>query len=153
VKVPYMPVPTRQSLPSLGGGRVRYRPVLAVCVTGPKGQVLRDGLLDTGADDAVFTEAIAGFVGVDLSQADERLVGLAGRPRPIRCRYAPVQLRITDGRQETYEWTAVVGFVAGPLHYNLLGQAGFLHFFQADFDGAAREATLLPNSSFPGRRV
>jgi hypothetical protein len=54
---------------------------------------------------------------------------------------------------ETYVWTAVVGFVPGPLHYNLLGHAGFLQYFSADFDGAALEATLLPRPSFPGRRI
>jgi hypothetical protein len=61
-----------------------------------------------------------------------------------------VQLRITDGVQETYEWTAVVGFVAARLHYNLLGHAGFLQYFDATFSGADQEVILTPNRSFPG---
>lgn len=153
MKVPYMPVPATQPIPSLGGSLIRYRPVMAVLLTGPSGSWLRDGLLDTGSDDTVFKESLASLLGVDLTQAEQRVVGLAGRPQPVRCRYAPVVLRITDGVQETYEWTAVVGFVPGPLHYNLLGHAGFLDFFDATFRGDDHEAILTPKPSFPGRRI
>jgi predicted aspartyl protease len=126
---------------------------LAVLLTGPADTKLRDGLLDTGSDDTVFTEALAALLGVDLSQAEERQLTLTGRPQPVRCRYASVQLRITDGVQETYEWTAIVGFVSARLHYNLLGHAGFLQFFEAGFRGPAREVVLFPGSSFPGSRI
>jgi hypothetical protein len=153
VKSRYLAVPTILPVPSLGGQKVRHRPVIPVRVTGPAGTKLRDGLLDTGADDTVFTDALAVLLGIDLRQAEERWVFLAKRPQPVRCRFAAVELRFTDGAQETYEWPAVVGFVPGPLHYNLLGQAGFLQFFSADFDGEAHVVTLLPKPSFPGRRV
>jgi hypothetical protein len=86
-------------------------------------------------------------------QAEERTVALVGRPQPVRCRFAPVLLQISDGLQETYEWTAIVGFAATRLRYNLLGHAGFLQFFSADFNGETHEATLLPTPSFPGRRI
>jgi hypothetical protein len=153
VIVPYVAVPARQSIPSLGGSLVRYRPILAVRVIGPAGDRLCDGLLDTGSDDTVFEEDVAALIGVDLSQAPGRSVGLAGRPQPVLCRFTPVELRITDGAQETYEWTAVVGFAATRLHYSLLGHAGFLQFFDADFKGADREVVLLPNRSFAGQRL
>src|SRR5262245_30024307 len=129
-----MPVPCRRAVPSLGNNLIRFRPVVAVRVTGPQHTDLSDGLLDTGADDTVFTEGLAALLGVDLTKAPEIQISLAGRPKPLRCRYAQVQLRITDGLHETYEWNAVVGFVPGPLHYNLLGQAGFLQYFLAEFD-------------------
>src|SRR4051812_18715499 len=145
-----MLVPAQQPIPSLGSSLIRHRPVLAVRLTGPSDTKFRDGLLDTGADDTVFTEALAALLGVDLRQAEERQLALTGRPQPVRCRYAPVQLRITDGVQETYEWTAVVGFVAARLHYNLLGHAGFLRYFDVEFRGADREVLLTPNRSFPG---
>jgi hypothetical protein len=153
VIVRYLPVRTTLPIPSLGGARIRYRPVMAVRLTGPAGSRLRDGLLDTGADDTMFEEPVATLLGVDLRQAEERTVALVGRPLPVRCRFAPVLLRISDGLQETYEWTAIVGFAATRLRYNLLGQAGFLQFFSADFNGETREATLLPTPSFPGRRI
>ena len=153
MKVPYVAIPVLRPVPSLAGSRIRYRPIMAVLITGPSDARLYDGLLDTGADDTIFDEALAALIGVDLHQAEERLVGLAGRTRPVKCRYAPVRLRVSDGVSETYEWTAVVGFVPGPLHYNLLGQSGFLQYFSADFDGDARVVTLTVRGSFPGRRI
>lgn len=145
-----MPVPTQHPLPSLDGRLIRHRPVIALQLTGAADTRLRDGLVDTGADDTVFTESLADLLGVDLDQAEDRMLALAGRPQPVRCRYAPVKLRITDGLTETYEWTAVVGFVAARLHYNLLGHAGFLQFFDAGFQGADQTIILTPNRSFPG---
>jgi hypothetical protein len=150
VRIPYVPVSYRQSIPSLGGGVVRYRPVMAVRLTGPRNDWLRDGLLDTGADETIFGEIVATIIGLDLDQAEARDVGLVGRPQPVRCRYAPVRLRITDGLRETYEWTAVVGFAATRLRYPLLGHSGFLQFFDAEFRGADRAVILTPNRSFPG---
>jgi hypothetical protein len=150
VRIPYVPVSYHQPIPSLGGGLVRYRPVMAVRLTGPRNDVLQDGLLDTGADETLFEERLAAIIGLDLDQAEERKVGLVGRPRPVRCRYAPVRLRITDGLRETYEWTAVVGFAATRLRYHLLGQSGFLQFFDVEFRGADRAVVLTPNRSFPG---
>ena len=152
MKFPYMAVPTRQPVPSLGGQQVRHRPVLAVLLSGTATPQLRDGLLDTGADDTVFSAAVATALGVDLSQAEQRSISLAGRPQPVLCRYIAVQLRISDGI-EIFEWPATVGFVSARLHYALLGQASFLQFFSADFDGEAHIVTLTPKPSFPGRRL
>jgi hypothetical protein len=152
VIIPYTAVRSASPLPSLGGARIRYRPLAAVRISGPLRSVLLDGQLDTGADDTVFHERTARDVGLDLTAAPQILMTLAGRG-VIICRYARVVLRITDGMQETYEWSAVVGFVAVPLQQPLLGQAGFLQFFDVNYRGGAREAVLLPNSSFPGRRI
>jgi hypothetical protein len=150
VKVPYLPVPARVALPTLGAGRIRPRPVLAVRISGPNLTWLRDGLLDTGADETIFDNGIVDLIGLDLTGAEERDVALVGRTHPLHCRYAPVRLRITDGVRETYEWTATVGFTAGRLPYALLGYAGFLQFFDAEFRGADRAVILAPNRSFPG---
>lgn len=96
--------------------------------------------------------SVASLIGVDLSQAPEREINLIGRGR-IRCRYTSVQLQISDGVAETYEWDAVVGFAPFPVLRGLLGFAGFLQFFNADFRGADKEVALLPNASFTGRRI
>lgn len=149
-----MPVPVHQPVPSLGGVLVRYRPVMAVRLAASASSRLFDGLIDSGADDTVFADSVATSLGINLQGAEERSVHLVGRPRSIRVRYAPVQLLITDGSQETYQWTAVVGFVSGRLHYNLLGQAGFLQFFDCNLRGEPDYETLLaPKVSFPGRRL
>jgi hypothetical protein len=112
--------------------------------------MLRDGLLDTGSDETIFPLAVAQRIGIDLTGAPTRGVQLFGRG-VIQCRYAWVELRITDGHQETYEWTALIGFVSFPLVRALLGYAGFLQFFDLTFRGANQEAVLFPNGTFPGR--
>ncbi len=148
----YTPCPVRTPVPALGGAAILPRPLLAVRITGPSGSRLRDGLLDTGADETILDPSVAPLIGVDLTQALEREVHLVGRGR-IRCRYAAVQLHISDGVAETYEWDTVVGFAPFPVLRGLLGFAGFLQFFDADFRGADQEVTLLPNTLFVGRRI
>lgn len=148
----YTSCPVRTAVPALGGAILVPRPILAFRITGPSGARLRDGLLDTGADETIVDPSVAMLIGVDLSQAPEREIHLIGRGR-IRCRYASVQLRISDGIAETYEWDTFVGFAPFPLLRCLLGYAGFLQFFNADFRGADREVSLLPNASFAGRRI
>ncbi len=151
MKLPYMAVPTKLPIPSLGGRQVRFRPVVAILLTGTATPQLRDGLLDTGAHDTVFSDAVATALGLDLANAEQRPISLAGRPQPVICRYAMIRLRITDGI-EIFEWPATVGFINARLHYGLLGQAGFLQFFSADFDGESNAVTLTPKPSFPGWR-
>ncbi len=153
MKISYIPVVIPHPLPSLGHKLFRYRPVYYVRVSSPSNGMLFDGLLDTGSDETVFQERVAHAIGFDLTGAEEREIEVVGRPAPIRCRYVSVQLQISDGRRETSEWTAVVGFTATRLQYNLLGHSGFLEFFDADFRGATREVILIPNRSFPGTRV
>jgi hypothetical protein len=148
----YTPCPVRTPVPALGGATLVPRPLLALRITGPSGSRLRDSLLDTGADETIVDPSVAPLIGVDLSQAPEREINLIGRGR-IRCRYASVQLWISDGVAETYEWDTIVGFAPFPLLRGLLGLAGFLPFFNADFRGADQEVTLLPNPLFTGRRI
>jgi hypothetical protein len=148
-----MPVALPRRIPSFGSRLFHYRPVTAVRVTGPRGDRLWNSLLDTGADATLFPESAATRVGIDLAGAEERDIELVGRPAPVRCRYASVQLLITDGLRETYEWTAVVGFTASPLRYSILGHGGFLEFFDVEFRGADREVVLIPNRSFLGTQV
>ena len=148
----YTPCRVRTPVPALGGGTIMPRPILAIRITGPSGSRLRDGLLDTGADETILDPSVAPLVGVDLSNALEREVNLVGRGR-IPCRYALVQLRITDGIAETYEWDTIVGFAPFPVLRGLLGFAGFLQFFDAAFCGANQEVILLPNALFSGRRI
>ncbi|HEY7157917.1 MAG TPA: hypothetical protein VH575_28425 [Gemmataceae bacterium] len=152
MRIRYTPCPVRTPVPALGGAAILPRPILAIRITGPSGSRLRDGLLDTGADETIFDPSVAPLIGVDLTQALEREVNLIGRGR-VRCRYAAVQLRISDGVAETYEWDTVVGFAPFPVLRGLLGFAGFLQFFDASFRGADQEVTLLPNALFAGRRI
>jgi hypothetical protein len=152
LKIHYRAGKSPTPIPSLGGGLWRHRPYLAVRLYGPSGSILRDGLLDTGSDDTIFHEDLAALVGIDLATVSPTPILLAGRG-VVPCRYVPTTLRITDGVSETYEWSAVVGFVPVRLRHVLLGHAGFLQFFDTEFRGADREVVLTTNHSFPGRRT
>jgi hypothetical protein len=153
VRIPYVLFTASAPLPSLGGGVVRGRPIMPARVYGPTGDTLIDGFLDTGADDVILPAWVAPMVGIDLLPIPEHPIHLAGRPHPVRCRFASVTLRITDGFQEMYEWPGVVGFAPVPMKRGLFGHAGFLQFFDANFRGAARETILTTNGAFPGRRI
>ncbi len=128
MRVRYLAGTAKTPQPSLGGGGVRYRPITAVRVSGPGGSWILDGLLDSGSDDTVFPEWVAPMIGVDLAQAVSLDIQLAGRGKPIRYRYCSIKLRITDGKQETYEWDAIVGFVAVPMKFPLFGAVRFVEF-------------------------
>lgn len=65
-------------------------------------------------------------------------------------RYAPVTLRLTDGR-EFREWQATVGFTSVRLKHQLLGFAGCLQFFTSTFFGHLEEVELTINPLYPGR--
>jgi len=155
MKFPYIQATVKIPIPSLGGGHTRPRPIIAARVVGPTGTQLIDGLLDTGSDDTVLEEWVAILIGLDLSQAIHRDIGLVGRVQPVRVKYTAVRLRITDGSQQLYEWPAVIGFTPTKLRYHLLryhlfGYAGFLQFFNTDFRGDDCEVTLTPNKLFSG---
>jgi hypothetical protein len=153
VRVPYLAGKAKAAQPSLGGGMTRHRPIIAVRVTGPAGSWILDGLLDSGSDDTVLPEWLAAVIGIDLNLAVSLDVHLAGRGKPLRCRYHSITFRITDGKLESYEWDAIVGFVAVPLKYPLLGHAGFLQYFDLTLQGADHVATLVPNRSFAGKVI
>jgi hypothetical protein len=152
MRVPYLVGTAQRPQPALGGSLLRPRPMMPVQFHGRGGSVTRTSILDTGADDTVLPDWIASAVGLDLTGAEERPIGLAGRT-PLRCRYAPAEIEISDGTRETYRWTAVVGFVDDrALPRPLMGHAGFLQYFNADFRGADLEVLLVPNRTFPGVR-
>jgi hypothetical protein len=151
MRFPYLPLPTRQPVSSLGGARVRFRPIVAVRLFGLLGSRLYDGCLDSASDDTLFPRFLAQTLGIDLTGAPQ------GEARPVSglvipYRYSQVTLRVTDGQEEC-EWAAIVGFADLPLRWALLGHAGFLDFFDTDLRGARREVVLTPNLSFPGRHT
>jgi hypothetical protein len=145
---PYLPLPTTGPVFSLGGAAVRHRPVLPVRVFGPLGSRLYDGCLDCASDDTIFPLSLATKLGIDVSgapQGEAHSVGGAVIPYS----YVTVTLRLSDG-VATCEWQAIVGFVALPLRWALLGHAGFLDFFDTELRGGRREIVMTPNNLFPG---
>jgi hypothetical protein len=130
---PYHLVPIPQSAVALGGRSVRPRPLVNVGVIGPTGTIVRLAVLDTAADDTVFEEREAARLGLDLSAMPTNIMAGVGLI-PYTVRYAQVTLRLTDGI-EYREWPAWVGFTSARLNQPLLGFAGCLQFFSANFRG------------------
>ena len=144
----YKPIGMGRPLPSLLGRSNRPRPLVSICIIGPTGRWVGPALLDTGADDTVFPESVATSIGIDLTTAPVGSgSGVAGAPASLR--YAVVALRLAAGR-ERREWKAWVGFTAAPLHYALLGFAGCLQFFDANFRGSHEEVELTVNANYSG---
>ena len=146
---PYLPLPTKNPIPSLGGASIRHRPIVSTRLFGPFGSRLFDGCLDCASDDTIFPLSLARRLGIDLTGAPQ------GEAQPVggivvSYSYATVRLRITDGI-ETCEWPSTVGFVDLPLRWALLGHAGFLDFFDVQLRGGGREAIVKPNNLFPGQ--
>jgi len=126
----------------------RPRPTIFVTVKGPGGAWNELGLVDTGSDDTVFPGYVARIIGLDLTQAPTRTASGVGKV-PAVIHLAEVILKITDGR-EIREWPARDGFTSTPLKSPLLGFAGFLQYFSANFQGDQEVLELTVNSLYPG---
>lgn len=151
MRFPYQARHVQQPVYPLGGSRIRHYPLMPVIISGPNGGWLRDCLLDSGADDTLFPNTAAIALGIDLTAAPTASAKPAGGA-VIPYSYAPVNLRISDGK-ETCEWSAVIGFTKSSLRWPLIGQTGFLQFFDSTLFGARREILLTPNTDFTGRHV
>jgi hypothetical protein len=134
-------------IPSLGGGTIRYKPVIPMTIIGPQSQETPFVLVDPGSDDIVFPMALAQRIGVDLVQAPQRHSQGVGTSAPVPVVYGPVILVLSDSAQ-TVRWRATVGFVAVELRFSLFGIAGGLQFFRTTLDGV-REVELIPDASLP----
>lgn len=133
---------------TLGGRFGRPAPLIHASLVGPAATVTRRVLLDTGSDDTVFPESVAKLAGIDLSGAPTGMgTGIGRVSLPLR--YVQVVLRISDGH-EYREWPAWVGFAPARLVDPILGFAGCLQFFDADFRGGREEVELAVNPLYPG---
>jgi hypothetical protein len=151
MRFPYVALPTRRPVYPLGGVQVRHRPLVPIQIGGPSGMRSLDANLDTGSDDTLFPMYLATRLGIDLADAPKGEAGAIGGP-PTPYHYATVRLRLSDGYEE-YEREAIVGFVAAPMRWAILGHAGVLRYFDLQLLGLRREALLTPNASFPGNHV
>jgi hypothetical protein len=139
---------TRAPVPSLGGARVRSKPLAPLSVIGPGGQDTLLTLVDSGADDVVFPAALAPRLGIDLSAAPAGAAQGVGSAQPLGLLYALVILLLTDG-QELRRWRAVVAFTQSPLRFPLFGVAGGLEHFLFKLDVGGGEFLLEAKPTLP----
>jgi hypothetical protein len=144
----YKLLPVPQPVVSLGGRFSRPRPLIPVTVVGPADSALLEAALDTAADDTIFSEDVARLIGLDLTGAPTGS-GMVVGGSVVTLRYAEVTLRLSDG-VERREWRGWVGFAPAKLRNALLGFAGCLRFFDAQFFGGREEVELTVNALYPG---
>src|SRR5271157_749396 len=60
------------------------------------------------------------------------------------------QCSVVRGLARRVHWDAIVGFVAAPMHWAILGHAGVLQYFDLQLLGLRREVLLYPNASYSG---
>jgi hypothetical protein len=144
----YHHTPNRRPILTLGGRFVRPRPIIPVSVIGRTGKSTAFGLVDSGADETVFSDDIALAVGIDLTQAPVGIGTAFGQSR-VPLRYAQATLRI-ETSQEQRQWSAWVGFTSAKIQRPLLGFAGFLQYFDANFQGGLEVLELNVNGLYSG---
>jgi len=144
----YQPAAMPAALAGLVGRPRKHRPMFHVALIGPARTLPVLGLLDTGADYTIFPDRVAAQVGLDLSRAvPVACQGVGGTS--LLAQFLPVTLRVSDG-VESREWPGFVGFAAISTPYALLGDLGFLEFFDANFRSVRREVELTVNTRYAG---
>lgn len=118
-------------------GQEYLRPVLPIVVEG-RDLFPHYCLLDTGALHNRFGAWVAKDAGVDLTDAEERIIALGGFTTSAR--EAIVRLSLDD-----YAWEAPVWFCdPWPLNFQLLGQEGFFKWFDVRLRTAVYEIEITP---------
>ncbi|HVS35187.1 MAG TPA: hypothetical protein VMS17_06360 [Gemmataceae bacterium] len=145
---PYVVRPVTRPIPSMKGAKVRHLPIVSAGAIHAGVTYPIDGLVDSAASDVIFPLLAARRLGIDLTKAPVGESRQAGGVW-LRYRYASVRMHLSNGR-ETCQWDAIVGFLDVPTKHALLGQAGFLQFFDAFLYGARREVEIIPNAAFAG---
>ena len=126
--------------------RFVFRPVIPIRVIGLIGSQPMDGILDTGATETILPAYLMGIIDPAVIPGEVGvLLGASGAPFVVTYGTVDLELRMT---RQIFRWHANVAF-----HPNrqdaLLGDAGFLRFFTATFNGPERYTTLRPNGVFP----
>jgi len=136
--------------PSLSStAKYRRRPTIPIRVYGRSGRFryFPKALLDTGADETVFPWTAAALIGAVLLPASGHEIVWHGTAFPLR--FSHVELLLTS-KTASCRWPAIVGFSSAPLAYPLLGIAGCLEYFDANFRGEDHIVELAPAPGFAG---
>ena len=138
----------------LDGSTEIHRPEIVVHLIGEAGEIHCLSLVDTGADSVVIGPTIARQIGVQLQPTHRWPVhGFSGHA--LEAVRGHVEVEIVSGT-ESFCWQLPVAVVTYPDLANeeivVLGQSGFLEYFDVRFLGDAHVVELKPNASFPKKR-
>jgi|GEM_PF-1905402 len=138
----------------LDGATEIHRPEIMVHLIGGTGDLFCLGLVDTGADSVVIGQTIARLIGVKLSPGRRWPVhGFSGHT--LEAVRGQLEIEMIS-RTESFCWQLPVAVVTYPDLASeetvVLGQSGFLEYFDVRFLGHAHVVELKPDSSLPGKR-
>ena len=127
-----------------------YRPEIPLHLIGESDELFVFGLLDTGADGVVIGREIARQLGVSIDESVRwKLHGFGSHT--VEAVLGHLDIEIMDTK-ESVAWrmpVAVVAFDDEHEEVVLLGQTGFLQYFDVCFLGSDYSVELFPNASFP----
>jgi hypothetical protein len=121
------------------------RPIIPVRVVGPRGHEDLMARLDTGADDTILPGSYVDRLGIVLEGTPVEIAGVGG---PAFFRHGRAVLELRKGRR-VVRWAALVGFWLDDNRAAVLGLAGFLEYFSANFNGEHEHIKLDPNRNLP----
>ena len=135
----------------LDGATEIYRPEIVVHLIGEAGEIYCLGLVDSGADSVVIGQTIARQIGVKLQPKHRWPVhGFSGHT--LEAVLGHVEVEIVS-RTESFCWQLPVAVVTYPDLVSeetvVLGQSGFMEYFDVRLLGDAHVVELKPNASFP----
>jgi len=142
VKFPYRRYSIQPSLASIGRTTIA-RPVIPVKFSGPRRMVDSYALLDTGADESYITSVLAKQLGVTPISRQPNIVESASGDLSVL--YGEVIVQVGRG-PEIFSRQIVVGIVDEPWSEAILGNIGFLEYFDALFSFPDRYVMLTPRN-------
>jgi hypothetical protein len=142
--------PTYTLAPETGEPMIVLRPEIDVRVFGPKGSGIFRALIDTGADNTVLPKSVADVCGIITdSGIGPSMETFGGHKLPTR--FGNVTLEIAEGGEKV-RWETRVQFFdfdTPDSETLIMGHAGMLDYFSAEFDGWNAELTLKANDDLP----
>lgn len=104
-------------------------------------------LVDTGADEICLPLHLVPALGLDLSQAETRVLTGVGSRSVVH--YLPVELELQNGPNNRVRWRTTVSFGPVPSHLGLFGVAGGLEFFHFAMNVVDGWFSLAPHPLIP----
>jgi hypothetical protein len=131
-------------------GPLVHRPEIELILLGPANGILCQGLVDTGADNTVFPSSLARRLRIPLiAEPGPPAKGFGGQELAMFSGEVRLGLQSED---EVCHWRTRVLFFDFPHPDDeavVLGQAGFLEYFTATFDGQRKTLQLAANDQLP----
>ena len=139
----------------LDGETEVFRPEIPVRLIGSLSDVFVLGLLDTGSDSVVMGRGIAERIGARLRRRPRwKVHGFGGQS--LEAVRGMIEIEIVH-RGESLCWPLPIAVVThddpDQNEVLLLGQSGFLQFFDVRFFGEEHLVELKPNAKFPRKPI